>query len=142
MSLTGYQPETRDIQIGGGESFQVKGLSLVPIAVLVREHFPDLDAIFDLFQSADNLEPEKFQPIALSVISQAPGLAANVIALAAGEGSAQDAERLPLHAQLAALLAIGELTFSEVGSVKKTVETIATLLKNLRNQNPTPSQTA
>jgi hypothetical protein len=129
MSLAGYQPETRSVPIGKGNSFEVKGLSLTDMAVLIREHFPDLDAIFDLFQNFESLTPEAFQPLAVSIVSQTPGFAANVIALAAGEGDASDAMKLPGPIQIMALHEIGELTFTEVGGVKKALGIVATLLR-------------
>jgi hypothetical protein len=131
MSLAGYTPETRTVPLGGDRSFAVQGLSLNHVSVLVREHFPDLDAIVELFQNFDKLTPDQFQPLALSLISQAPGFVANVIALAAGEGDASDAEKLPAPVQLLALQAIGELTFTEVGGVGKAWEIVATLLKSM-----------
>ncbi len=128
MPLAGYQPETRKVSLGGDNSFDVKGLSLNEIAVLIREHFPDLDAIVDLFQGVNLRDDAQLQPLLLSVVSQAPGFAANVIALAAGEGSASDAEKLPGPVQVKALLDIGELTFNDVGGVGKAWEMIAGLL--------------
>lgn len=128
MPLAGYKPETRVVALGGDNTMIVRGLSLSDVSVLVREHLPDLDAVFDLFQGIETMTPEQFRPLALSIASQAPGFAANVIALAAGEGSASDAERLPAPVQVQALLDIGELTFSEVGGVKKFGEMVASLL--------------
>jgi hypothetical protein len=129
MPLAGYQPEQREISLAN-DSFHVRGLSLNDVAVLMREHFPDLEAVFDLFQGAEKMQPEQWEGLALSVISNAPGFAANVIALAAGEGSAEDAARLPAPVQLKALTQVGELTFTEVGGVGKAWEIVAGLLKN------------
>lgn len=129
MPLAGFQPEQREIALGGGNSFHVRGLSLNDVAVLIREHFPDLDAIVDLFTGIDKLTQDQFQPLAVSVVSQAPGFVANVIALAAGEGDATDAAKLPGPIQIKALMTIGDLTFTEVGGVKKSVEMIAALLQ-------------
>lgn len=128
MPLAGYQPATREVQLGAGNSFHVKGLSLNDLAVLIREHFPDLDAVVDLVGNFNTITSDQFEPLVLSVVSQAPGFAANVIALAAGEGDASDAEKLPGPIQVKALLDIGELTFNEVGGVKKAWEMIAALL--------------
>lgn len=132
MPLAGYQPQTREIQLGGDNSFVVQGLSLNKIAVLIREHFPDLDTLVVLFQGFETMSADQFQPLALSLVSQAPGFVANVIALAAGEGDASDAEKLPGPVQVKALVTIGELTFSEVGGVGKSLETIAGLLKTTK----------
>lgn len=129
MPLAGYQPEQRVIPINASNSFTVRGLGLNDIAVLVREHFPDLHTLFDLFNTVGDLEPERLRPLIISVVSQAPGFAANVIALAAGEGDASDAERLPIPVQIQALMDIGQLTFTDVGGIKKAMEVVAALLK-------------
>jgi hypothetical protein len=129
MPLAGYQPETREIEVGA-TSFHVKGLAVTEIAVLMREHFPDLDAVADLFtHGIDKLDAQQFQGIALTLITQAPGLVANVIALAAGEGDASDAVKLPVPVQVKALYEIGDLTFRDVGGPKKCWEIVAALLR-------------
>ncbi len=128
MPLAGFQPETRVIQLAGDNSFHVKGLSLNDIAVLLREHFPDLDVLVEMFQDFENVTRDQLNPLILALISQAPGFVSNVIALAAGEGDSSDAEKLPGPVQVKALLAIGELTFTEVGGVGKAMEMVAGLL--------------
>lgn len=142
MPLAGYQPEYRIIQIGTTNSFQVRGLGLNDVAVLVREHFPDLEALSDLFGNLDEMDAQKMQPLVLSLVSNAPGFAANVIALAAGEGDASDAEKLPFPIQVQALLDIGELTFNDVGGIKKAMELIAALLKKTEVSNKITKTTA
>lgn len=132
MPLAGYEPPARLIPLGdkkSGKSFEVHGLSLTHVAVLIREHFPDLDAVFAMFNHFDEVTPDQFQPLVLSIVSQAPGFAANVIAIAAGEGDAKDAMKLPAPLQVKALMDIAELTFMEVGGVKKGWEMVADLLK-------------
>lgn len=134
MPLAGYQPARRAIEIGT-DSFHVKGLGLSDISILVREHFPDLDAVFDLFQAGSaDLNIEQMQKLAMVVVSQAPGLAANIIALAAGEGDASDAEKLPAPVQVKALIEIGDLTFQDVGGPKKGLELIVALLNKTEIQ--------
>jgi len=129
MPLAGYTPEVREIPLGRGNSFQVQGLSLSSLAVLIREHFPDLDAIADLFKVGNSFDVNALQPIVLSVVSQMPGLAANIIAVAAGEGDASDAAKLPGPLQVKSLMEICELTFAEVGGVGKGWGMLAALLK-------------
>lgn len=131
MPLAGYQPEIRSVQLAGGNSFDVRGLSLNDFAILIREHFPDLDAIMVLIDHGiEQINRDQAQTIATTLVSQAPGLVANIIATAAGEGDASDAEKLPGPVQIKALLTIGELTFAEVGGIKKGWEMVATLLTN------------
>lgn len=135
MALAGYQPETRVIRIDSKASFEVRGLGLNDVAVLIRTHFPDIDALFDLFSGVEDMTVEQLKPLALTLTTNAPGFVANVIALAAGEGDASDAERLPASVQLQALFDIGELTFTEVGGVKKSLEVIAALLGKMDLKN-------
>lgn len=129
MPLAGYQPETREVQIGKGQSVALRGLSLNHLAVLIREHFPDIDGIVELFQGKVDFKKTSIDAVVLAVVSQAPGLAANLIALAAGEGDASDAEKIPGPVQVKILTVIGELTFTEVGGVGKAMEMLAALLK-------------
>lgn len=130
MPLAGYQPPTRTVKIDEHNSFDVRGLGFNDVAVLIREHFPDLEALAGLFVNEEPLEMDNLMPLAQSLISNAPGFVANVIALAAGEGDASDAERLPASVQLQALFDIGDLTFTEVGSVKKAMGLVAAAWKN------------
>lgn len=108
---------------------------MVDIATLVHTHMPDLDAVFDLFSGIEVQSAEQLQPLLTVIVSQAPGLAANVIALAAGEGDATDAAKLPAPLQVKVLMEIGTLTFAEVGGVGKAWETVAGLLKTMKS-NP------
>lgn len=136
MSLSDYKPDSREIKIGG-TTFRVEGLSLDHVAVLIRAHLPDLEALFDIIQHSEKINPQSIQAVVTSIISQAPGFAANVIALAAGEGDATEtAAKLPFTKQIEALIAIGELTFTEVGSVKKALEAVTSLLgtMNMRDK--------
>ncbi len=130
MPLAGYQPPKRTIKIDEQLSFEVRGLGFNDVAVLIREHFPDLEALVALFGNVEDLEFDRLMPLLQSLISNAPGFVANVIALAAGEGDASDAEKLPASVQLQALFDIGGLTFTEVGSVKKALGLIAAAWRN------------
>lgn len=128
MALTDYVPETRQINLGN-VAFEVRGLNLEDLAILIRTHLPDIEAVLDLIKHSEKIEAQTVQDMIASMVSQAPGLVANVIALAAGEVNAQQtAARLPALKQIEALSAVAELTFTEVGSVKKTFELLLGML--------------
>lgn len=130
MGLAGYKAPRVRIPVSGDNAMEVRGASLTTLAVLMREHFQDLEAVLDLVtENEKSISSSDFQSIALSLISGAPGLAANIIAISAGEGDATDAAELPLSVQIHALVEIFNLTFTEVGGVKKAWEQIAVLLK-------------
>lgn len=129
MALSNYKPESRQVVLQGG-SFQVEGLSLEDVSVLVREHLPDLDALFDLFQKSKVKASDDLLPLAQSIVSQAPGFAANLIAIASREpDAAAQAARIPAPKQVEIILDIGDLTFKETGGIKKSWELVAALLQ-------------
>jgi len=138
MSLASYTPETREVPLGRGNTFSVSGLSLQHIEILVRTHLEDIEALFDLIaDGAGNFEPDDLKKLAISLATRAPGFVANVIALAAGEHDATaNAARLPMPVQIQAIHDIGELTFTEVGGIKKFMETVAALLGTMSATMP------
>ena len=126
--LADLNVERRTVQLKGG-SFEVEGLSLESFAVLVRTHLPDLEDLFAMFDNVENMTIDDVQKLASKVVMEAPGFAANVIALAAGEPEqAPRVQKLPFPVQVQTLMDIGDLTFSEVGGVKKFLPVVADLL--------------
>lgn len=136
MSLSDYQPEQRVISVGK-TSFHVMGLSLGHITSLIRTHLDDLEALYSIGEKVvagkAEVNESDLAKIASALAEQAPGFVANMIALAAGEYNAQainNAHKLPFPVQVKALVEIAELTFAEVGGVKKGLGLVAELLKN------------
>lgn len=138
MSLASYTPESRGVEIGGVVKFHVTGLSLSHVEILIRTHLDDIEALFDLFMNeGGNFESDDLKRLGISLATNAPGFVANVIALAAGEQDAtENAARLPLGTQLSTVSDVMELTFMEVGGIKKFMETVAGLLKSIRGKVP------
>jgi len=135
MALADYQPEVRVIQLAK-TSFTVRGLSLTDVTTLIREHLPDLESLVDIagevVPDINNVTHDDLGRIAISLAEQAPGFVANLIALAADatdEKSVSAALKLPFPVQVKALVEIADVTFAEVGGVKKAVESIAGLMK-------------
>ncbi|QJI52981.1 pre-tape measure protein [Xanthomonas phage FoX4] len=129
MAISDYTPETREIQIVGKTSFSVKGVSLHELSPLIRVHLPDLEQLFDIFENLAEREKQNIPLVAGRVIAQAPGFAANLIAMCAGEPeAAPKVQQMPFPTQVQALAAISELTFTEVGGVKKGLEILASLI--------------
>lgn len=131
MSLADYKPATESVVLGEA-SFEVRGLSLVDLSILIRSHLPDLDALFSLFDQARVQPTEDITAVALSIVSQAPGFAANLIALAADmPEAAPQAMQIPAPKQIEIIIAIINLTFAEVGGIKKGMGLIAGLLPEM-----------
>jgi hypothetical protein len=142
MALADFQPASHEVKLQGG-SFRVMGLSLTSISRLVEYHLDDLEALFNFLKNADKIKADAdMRPIALALVQHAPGLVANIIALAAGEpDSAKQAEQIPAPIQVDLLMKIGDLTFTEAGGVKKSLEMVATLLGEMRAAKPTLMET-
>lgn len=141
MALSDYVPERRPVVVNGKPLFAVEGLSFDTLAVLVKTHMPDFDAIFGTIQDGEIRGEDRLahlQRVSQNIVLQAPGLAANIISVASGEPLDEKlvaaARRLPFPAQVEALMNIGELTFEEVGGIKKAVESLTALLMRLRTK--------
>ncbi len=134
MALSDFTPETIEIK-SKRVTFDVRGLSMIDLSAILRVHIDDLEHLFKMYEeeagnaSFSNISMARY---ATRLISDAPGLVSHIIALAADEPDmVSTVERLPMMTQLDALKAIGKLTFEEVGGVKKLVETLGDLLKEM-----------
>jgi hypothetical protein len=135
MALAEFKKQTRTFDLKGG-SFTVEGLSFDKFATLIREHLSDVEAVFNLVDSIRNgttdLTETDVEKIIIAAAEEAPGLVTNIIVLASGEEGPEainGARNLPLPVQLEVILTVVDLTFSEVGGIKKAWETITSFLK-------------
>ena len=141
MDLTQYVAPKKSITVPGHGALEVEGLSLSSLAVLVQTHMDDLDAVFDLFMSGAEVPEDGISNFIGSIITQAPGLAANIIAIAAGQPQgAPNVMKMPFNLQTDMLMTIGDLTFAEPGSVKKFLEQVAMLLQKTGVQKITKAK--
>lgn len=143
MALVGYKPPVGTVEFVGG-SFEVKGLSLNDVSVLVQANLQDMEVLFDTFDKGigDGTNMD-FTTIASTLLSHAPRFVTNAIALACTEDAGFEeklsaAASLPLPVQVEAIKKVGSLTFEEAGGVKKFLEGLAFLKGSLRA--PTRSQ--
>lgn len=132
MGLQNYKPPRHEFDLGAeNEPMSVRGLDLQSISVLIHHHLPDAEALFDLFANRVQLGTSDFQGLIMGIISDAPGFAANVIAMAADEPEAgPQVETMPFPLQVQIIEKIGELTFKDVGGLKKGLEKLMVLLNN------------
>lgn len=135
MGLATFTPERHEHVMKGNSVISVTGLTLNHIARLIHYHFQDIEALFDLFKNLDKAHEGDVSKIIMGLVSDAPGFVANVIALAADEpDQAEKAEKLPFPVQIELLMKVAEMTFEDVGGLKKGMETIAALLVNLKDK--------
>jgi hypothetical protein len=117
-------PETK-IEIPGGGSLAVRGLSLSDIIVLVQSYEPAMRELYEKFSKQEAGAELDWAVLGREAMSAAPSLAATVIALGAGEPDAVDvALTLPAPVQIECLEAIGVHTIETSGGLKKVVETV------------------
>lgn len=131
MSLSDYVPQRVTVPLRGG-SLQVRGLALDDVTILLQNHLPDLDTLFDLYQEAqtDHTKVSDTAKYAVQIIKQAPGLVANMIALAADEpDQVEKARVLPIAAQQKALMEILRISFEEAGGPKKFFASLMGILR-------------
>jgi len=151
MALADFQAERRSVMVNGKALFNVEGLSLDTLALLVSTHMPDLEYVFGIVvhgeKAGENFQ-QQIARVAMGLASQAPGLVANIIAICSGEMVGKEnpeaeainaeliktARRLPFPAQVQALEHIGAMTFEEAGGVKKAIESLMNLLARLRTK--------
>lgn len=143
MSLKGIKIPKSKVSIPGGGSFTVRGLSFVDLRTLFIKYGEDMSAFFDLVVNTKDmasLDVEDAAGLAAILIERAPALAAEAIAIAAGDGGESDPEsfetalQLPFPVQVDALQAIGKATFGTEGGVKKFLQTAKSLLGNLQDK--------
>lgn len=138
--LVDYKPACREFSLNDDTcKFSIKGLSFGALSTLINHHLEDIEAIYKIVSGSIDPSGADFKSIAKSLICEAPGLAANIVALAADEPtSASVVEQMPFPLQVELLVAVGELTFTEVGGIKKFLDLMNCLIP--KNQMETIHQ--
>lgn len=123
-----------------GASVQVRGLALFDITALVPQHLDQMNKLFDLYKSSDELvqnvaaaESVKF---ALKLVHDAPDLVASMIVRACDEdetpGVKEHVMRLPIGFQIELARKIIDLTFAEAGGAKKLFDNLMMMATQIR----------
>ncbi len=142
MSFKNTLNRTKRIEFGEDGHIEVRGLALPDIHQLVAVNYDEIAPLFDRFTGRDASNPitadDIDNGIMVDLVAKFPAIAAHVIALAADEPAAfSDIMKLPLGVQVAALEAIGTMTFSAPGGLKNFLETVLAVARGangLRNQ--------
>lgn len=117
----------------GGE-FTVRGLSLTDIMSLANRHYDVLASLFDQVAGRDpsSISLDDAGSMGATLLKSAPDVAAEVIAMAAGEcdeESIRIAKSLPFPAQVEALEKIGQQTFATEDDLKKAVAAVIRIMQ-------------
>lgn len=139
MALAEYTPERVEIKQGDRVICSVRGLGTDDVSVLVRAHLDALNELFALSQRVDN----QFGSTAffMQVVTAAPQIAMDVIALAADEpGYPADARKLPMGLQIKILQEVVRLTFEDIGGPKAVVGLVLSMVQqNQKSMAGTPT---
>jgi hypothetical protein len=147
--LTAFNPETETVQFPGG-SFTVRGLALDDFSVLLREHYPVMQSLFEEYvrEAALNkvdsdvtgglLGLSDMKSVVLETLRMAPALIGDTIALASDEYDTHrhTARLLPTGIQIEAVGKVVSLTLKAEGGLEKMVETITQLVATLTTAMP------
>lgn len=132
MSLANFVPDTVKVPHKKGD-FEVRGLTLVDVAFLMREHLDDLEALIPVLTNASishDMGVSLLIKNGAALIREAPGLVATAIAIACDEPDSVDqARRLSMPMQLNILKAMAKLTFDEAGGPKNFLESLLPFLR-------------
>lgn len=119
------------IPLPNGGELVVSGLSLADISRLIRARTADMEVFFNKFMAEKKASADpKFADAAATefgreLLTAAPDIAADIIALASGEPTLTHvARKLPFPIQLEALEQIANLTFVGEDGLKKAIEIV------------------
>lgn len=134
MSLSDYRAPKAVVPFKGGQ-FEVRGITFDDLAILMRNHLDDVDALVKIFNrpgiTAENAVPAILQNC-VGIVREAPGLAAQLIAMASDEPDNVDgARKLGMATQVDAVRKIADLTFEEAGGPKKFLESLFQLMQGM-----------
>ena len=132
-NLKDYRIPEKVFTLSGGASFAVRGLSLPQITHLVTKYGDEVKRLFSQAHlDGSGLNLAQMESIGNSILLASPDLAADLIAISAGEEEAVDViKSLPFPVQIEALEAILDLTFDSTGGPKKLLEIVTRLFKGL-----------
>ena len=133
MGLKDLKLPTAEVEVPGGGSFAVRGLSFTDIRALFIKHSAEVNSVFTLIARGKegSATPEEASETVAHIINTAPALVAEVIAVASGEEDAfEEALALPFPVQVDALKKIGQVTFGSEDGLKKFVQTVSLLMRN------------
>lgn len=142
MSLSSYKPKRKTITIDSDTEFSIRALDLSDVRAIINEHLVALDAMMENFaqKNADvfttGMDDVGGQLIR-TLVTDAPDIAAHIIALAADEPDAiEQAASLPLPVMLNTIIEIGNATFTDHGGPKKFFGMVAMVWTGIKGAIP------
>jgi hypothetical protein len=127
MALADFTPERVEIKHNGSVVCSVRGLGTDDISVLVRAHLDTMNKLFEIARSADDFGSVNFFA---QMVTSAPQIAMDVIALAADEPNyPPEVRQLPMGLQIKILQEVTRMTFEDIGGPKAVVGLVQSMLR-------------
>lgn len=131
---------SREVDVPGSDfKLTLRGLSASDVAILTQKHMPAMVVAFNAVQQkmADGMDASEIESIVALVMQTAPELVAHMILLANDdpdpEAGIVAASRLPALPQIAALVAVFELTLHSEAEVKKMIEMLTGVMGSIQD---------
>jgi hypothetical protein len=119
MALSDFVIQTARIELPGGGSFDVRGLSLNDVIGLVLEQKAAMEQVFNFIEQHQLHEGSLNADVGLQLLRQMPEFGCKLIAVAAGEpDQVAKVAGIPAPKQLEALEQIAKLTFTDAAGFK------------------------
>lgn len=139
MAIKDFYVESRTINFPGG-SFKVEGVSFDHLVKLFTEARDDMLGAMEMYDGLAESGEVNTMALAMAAIDKFPNLVATLIATAANEpGTEETVRAMPFPVQTEALVAIGELTFTEVEALKKFLGHLALMMEGAKKLTQTDS---
>lgn len=143
MSLANYEPIRETVTSRrGAHEFSVRGLSLDDVVVLFNKHMTDVNRLFDLISAKDVNSDTLSEGVSIAsrLVSEAPEVAARVIALACDEPELYaKARKITIPLQIEIIRRVVELTFDEAGGARNFQLSFQTMAAAMAAKKPTAS---
>jgi ParB-like chromosome segregation protein Spo0J len=130
MALKDFAIRKDKVSFQGGV-LELRGLALIDVSVLVRNHMDELNRLLGLYDNEQTRATALAEAanFAIALVKESPQIVAQMIALASDEpDEIAVAERLPLPVQVEAMRKIIEMTFEEAGGAKKFLDSLLTMV--------------
>lgn len=148
MSLRKYKPQTKSLPLGT-ETIIIRGLSTSTIATLIQSNLEEFGSVFGAVEqvisstqldTADDLAIKSMESTIIGLAKSAPNFLSAAIALSVvDEDESGDlgelieiAATIPMPKQVTIMLEILNLTFTEVGGIKKFIAQIGQEMQSLK----------
>lgn len=140
MPLADYTPKKEVVPIPGNSGFEVRGISLPDVQLLIDLHEYIISNIVEKVRNRQELigsdDPvivnEAMADLMSELIRESPLLVGHIISICSDEPDTyQQAMTLPITVQLDALTKIASLTFTDLASVKKLAADVMSLIRGI-----------